>query len=180
MRQSIDSGWRIKRNNNSCKHSVRQYYICDEGSARQVYRLAQRHWPAHRDCWNIFPIVHSELSGKSKQKLGLEYQRLKIWQREQNRKLICILFSALSFGACDRLANFSGGGHTIELAVREFADAQLQDPDLITMHKWVKEQKLNSSEEISGLKARAKELPEISNQIQPRENIIVLKRVDES
>ena len=69
-----------------------------------------------------------------------------------------------------------------ELAIpsaEEFADAQLQDPDLITLRKWVKEQKFQTSEEIAGIGARTKELAQISDQTQLRENILVLKRVED-
>ena len=74
-------------------------------------------------------------------------------------------------------------GATVEelaiLSAEEFADAQLQDPDLVIMRKWVKEQKSPTSEETAGLGAIAKELAQISNQTQLPENVLVLKRVED-
>ena len=75
------------------------------------------------------------------------------------------------------------GATVEELAIpsaEEFADAQLQDPDLIILRKWVKEQKSPTTEEIAGLGARVKELAQISDQTQLRENVLVLKRVENS
>ena len=74
-------------------------------------------------------------------------------------------------------------GATVEelaiLSAEDFADAQLQDPDLIILRKWVKEQKFPTSVGIAGLGARAKELAQISNQTQLRENVLVLQRVED-
>ena len=61
----------------------------------------------------------------------------------------------------------------------EFVEAQLQDPDLVNLRKWAKEQKVPTSEEIAGLGARAKEFAQISDQTQLRENILVRKRVED-
>ena len=77
---------------------------------------------------------------------------------------------------------FREGATVKELAIpsaEEFADAQLQDPDLINLRKWIREQKIFTSEEIAKFESRAKKLTQISDQIQLRENILVLKRIED-
>ena len=74
------------------------------------------------------------------------------------------------------------GATVEELAIPsadEFVDAQLRDPDLIHLRKWVIEQKFSTSEEIAGLGAKAKELAQISDQIRLCKNILVLKRIED-
>ena len=113
------------------------------------------------DFCNIFPTVDSESSGESDNDSVSDSSRseYECESKTEDSNAYCLLHD-FSAPAID--LPISREGATVEeLAIpsaEEFADAQLQDPDLVILRKWVKEQKSPSSEEIAGLGARAKEL----------------------
>ena len=127
---------------------------------------------ALHDFCNILPTFDSESSGGSdndsvSDSSDLEYK----CESETEDSNAYYLQHDYSAPAID-LPIFREGATVDELAIpsdEEFADAQLQDPDLIILRKWVREQKYPTSEEIAGLGARAKELAQSSDQTQLRE-----------
>ena len=133
---------------------------------------------ARGDTCNFLPAVDAESSGDSDQDLDSDISDSEIECDSENEEFTYNLLWDLSAPTID--LPISREGVSVEdLAVpsaAEFADAQLNDPNLVLLRKWTVEKKLPTTEEIAGFSARVKELAQVANQTQIREEVLILKR----